>query len=103
MDEIRISDIKQGLGEFVPKPDKAASFAALKEALKKAGYTLASADITVSGTLVQTGGNWLVEVSPSKQRFALEDADVGRSLQGIDVGSPVEMAGDWQTVGKDGA
>jgi hypothetical protein len=49
MDEIKITDIKHGLGEFVPKPDKAVSFAALKETLKKAGYTLASADITVSG------------------------------------------------------
>ena len=29
----------RGLGEFVPKPDKAVSFAALKTAIKKAGYT----------------------------------------------------------------
>ena len=40
--EIEITDIKNGLGVFTPKPGQAVSFAALKEALKKAGYTLAS-------------------------------------------------------------
>ena len=103
MDDIKVTDIKHGLGEFVPKPEKAASFAALKETLKKAGYTLASADITVSGTLAREGDKWLVEVSLSKQRFALEGADVGKSLQGVDAGSSVEVSGDWQTVGKDAA
>jgi hypothetical protein len=103
MDDIKVTDIKHGLGEFAPKPDKAASFAALKETLKKAGYTLASADITVSGTLVREGDKWLIEVSPSKQRFALEGADVGKALEGVDAGSPVEVSGDWQTVGKDAA
>jgi hypothetical protein len=103
MDDIKVTDIKHGLGEFVPKPDKAASFAALKETLKKAGYTLASADITVSGTLVRDGDKWLVEASPSKQRFALEGADVDQRLQGIDAGSRIEVSGDWQTVGRDAA
>jgi hypothetical protein len=103
MDDIKVTDIKHGLGEFVPKPDKAASFAALKETLKKAGYTLASADITVSGTLVREADKWLVEVSLSKQRFALEGAEVDKSLQGVDAGSSVEVSGDWQTTGKEAA
>jgi hypothetical protein len=103
MDDIKVTDIKRGLGEFVPKPGKAASFAALKEALKKAGYTLASADITVSGRLVRDGDKWTVEVSPSNQPFALAGADVNQSLQGIDAGSPIEVSGEWQTVGKDAA
>src|SRR3954447_10774390 len=98
MDEIKVTDIKRGLGEFVPKPDKAASFAALKETLKKAGYTLASADITVSGTLVRDDEKWLVEASSSKQRFALEGADVDKRLQGVEAGSRIEVLGDWQTV-----
>ena len=51
IDGIKITDIKRGLVSFSPKPDKAVSFAVLKEALKKAGYTLASAEITVSGKL----------------------------------------------------
>src|SRR4051794_26253446 len=103
MGDIKVTDIKHGLGEFVPKPDKAASFAALKETLKKAGYTLASADITVSGALVHDGDQWAIEVSPSKQRFALEGADVGKLLQGVDAGSPIEVSGDWQTIRKDAA
>jgi hypothetical protein len=103
MDDIKVTDIKHGLGEFVPKPDKAASFAALKETLKKAGYTLASADIAVSGTLVRDGDTWLVEANPSKQRFALEGADVDKRLQGVEAGSRIDVSGDWQTVGRDAA
>ena len=53
--EIQITDIKKGLGLFTPKPDKPVSFAALKSALKKAGYTLDSAEITVSGVLKRDG------------------------------------------------
>src|SRR2546423_1837441 len=103
MDDIKVTDIKHGLGEFVPKPDKPASFAALKETLKKAGYALASADITVSGALVRDGDRWAIEVNPSKQRFALAGADVDRLLQGVDAGSSIEVTGGWQTISKDAA
>ena len=53
--EIKVTDIKKGLGVFTPLPTKPVSFAALKESLKKAGYKLASADITVDGTLTRDG------------------------------------------------
>ena len=43
--EIQVTDIKNGIGIFTPKPDKPVSFAALKETLKKAGYTLDSAQV----------------------------------------------------------
>ena len=100
VDDIKVIDIKRGLGEFTPKPDKAASFAALKETLKKAGYTLASAEITVIGTLVRDNDKWLVEVESSKQRFALEGPDVDKMLQGFAAGAHIEMTGEWQTSGK---
>jgi hypothetical protein len=100
IDDIKVVDIKRGLGEFIPKPDKAASFTALKETLKKAGYTLASADVTVVGTLVRDGSTWLIEADKSKQRFALEGANIDKLLQGFDAGTRVELTGDWQTVGK---
>ena len=103
MDDIKVTDIKHGLGEFVPKPDKAVSFAALKGTLKKAGYTLASADLTVSGALVRDGDKWAIEASPSKQRFALESTGADKLLQGIDAGSSIEVSGDWQTISKDAA
>ena len=63
IDEIKVTDIKNGLGVFTPKPDKPVSFAALRTALKKDGYTLASAEITVDGRLcemIQAGGSRLI-------------------------------------------
>jgi hypothetical protein len=51
--DVKVTDIKKGIGVFTPKPDKPVSFAALKETLKKAGYTLDAADITVVGTLAR--------------------------------------------------
>lgn len=95
-----MTDIKRGLGEFVPKPDKAISFDALKSTLKKAGYTLASADIVVEGLLARDNDGWWVESEQSAQRFALE-GDLSELLQDIEAGSRVEITGDWQTVGKD--
>jgi len=43
--EIEVTDIKKGIGEFTPKPDKPVSFAALKATLKSAGYVLDTAEI----------------------------------------------------------
>lgn len=103
IDDVKVTDIKRGLGEFVPKPDKVISFDALKSTLKKAGYTLASADIIVAGVLVRENASWWLDVDRSKQRFALEGDDVDKLLQGMEPGSQVEVTGDWQTVGKDAA
>lgn len=103
IDDIKITDIKRGLGEFIPKPDKAVSFDAIKSTLKKAGYTLASADIIVEGVLLRQNNSWWLEVDLSKQRFVLEGDDVGKLLQDMEAGRRVEVAGDWQTVGKDAA
>ncbi len=100
IDDIKVTDIKRGLGVFAPKPDKVASFAALKTALKKAGYVLASADITVAGTLVRDDKGWWIEADQSKQRFALEGDDADKLLQGIESGSRAEVTGDWQTSAK---
>jgi len=53
LNEIEITDIKNGIGVFTPKAEKPISFAALKDSLKKAGYTLASAKVTVKGELAR--------------------------------------------------
>lgn len=95
--EIELTDIKKGLGVFTPKPDKPVSFAALKATLKSAGYVLDAADITVAGTLGKEGDVWIVTVNPSGQKFVLEGA---AAVAGVDVGSPIEVTGDWKTVGK---
>jgi hypothetical protein len=97
--EIQVTDFQKGLGVFTPKPEKRVSFAALKETLKKAGYTLNSADITVVGTLVKDDRGWAIVVQPSKQRFSLEGPDVDKAFAGKQAGENIELTGDWKTVG----
>jgi len=97
--EIEVTDFKKGLGVFTPKPDKPVSFAALKETLKKAGYTLAAADISVAGTLARDEKRWAIVVQQSGQRLALEGPNVERALAGAQPGDPIELTGDWKTVG----
>jgi hypothetical protein len=96
--EIEVTDIKKGLGVFTPKPDKPVSFAALKEALKKAGYTLDKADITVAGTLAKDDKGWSIVV-PSGQHLFLTGAAVDQAVAGANLGSPLEITGDWKTMG----
>ncbi|HEU4933436.1 MAG TPA: hypothetical protein VFT48_15235 [Pyrinomonadaceae bacterium] len=97
--EIEVTDFKKGLGAFTPKPDKPVSFAALKETLKKAGYTLASADITVAGKLTRDDKGWFIVVERSGQRFTLEGSNVDQALAGVTQSDSVEVTGDWKTVG----
>jgi hypothetical protein len=97
--EIKVTDIKKGLGVFTPIPTKSAYFAALKESLKKAGYKLAAADITVKGTLTRDGKESLLLVAASGQRFVLEGDNLDKTLAGLPIGSELEVTGDWKTVG----
>jgi hypothetical protein len=97
--EIEITDIKKGLGVFAPKPDRMVSFAALKTALKKAGYTLDAADITVSGTLARDDKGWWIVADSSGQRFTLEGTNVEQALAGAAAGAHAEITGDWKTIG----
>lgn len=97
--EIEITDIKKGLGVFTPKPGQPVSFAALKAALKKAGYALDSAEITVAGKLVREAQVWFIVADSSGQRFALAGANVDQVLAGATPGTQVEITGDWKTTG----
>ena len=98
--QIELTDIKKGLGEFTPKPDKPASFAALKATLKSAGYVLDSADITVAGTLNKDGEAWIVVVKESGQQFVLAGPNVPQATAGVEPGSTIEITGDWKTAGQ---
>ena len=93
--EIELTDIKKGLGEFTPKPDKPVSFAALKATLKSAGYVLDAADITIAGTLDHEGESWIVTIKSSGQKFVLDGP-----VTGLEAGSAIEITGDWKTTGK---
>ena len=98
--EIQITDIKKGLGAFTPKPDKPVSFAALQETLKKAGYTLAGADIRVIGSLDKDN---TFTVAASGQRFTLEGSNLDQLLSTVSNADIVEVEGTWKTVGKGSA
>ncbi len=95
IEAIEFTDVKKGLGQFTPKPDKPISFAVLKAAIKKAGYTLSTANITVTGTLARDDKGFWIVVDPSGQRFALEG-----KLDGISEGDRLEITGAWKTVGE---
>ena len=98
--EIELTDIKKGLGEFTPKPDKPVSFAALKATLKSAGYVLDAADISVAGTLSKEGDVWIVVVNPSGQKFVLDGPNVEKVVAGTESGSAIEITGGWKTAGQ---
>jgi len=97
--EIQLTDIKKGIGVFTPKPDKVVSFEALKASLKKAGYTLDTADITIVGTLERDGEAWVLIVDPTGQRFSLDGESLPKALADAAPGEKVEITGDWKTVG----
>ena len=99
LSEIQVTDIQKGLGVFTPKPDKPVSFAALKETLKKAGYVLDSADMTVAGTLAKDEKGWVLFVKTSGQRLTLMGPNVDQALAGAGVDANVEITGDWKTSG----
>lgn len=97
--EIEVTDIQKGLGVFTPKPDKPVSFAALKETLKKAGYALDSADITVAGTLTRSDKGWTIVVQGSGQEIVLSGPYVEQAIGAANAGSQIEITGDWKTFG----
>jgi hypothetical protein len=97
--EIQVTDIKKGIGIFTPKADRAISFAALQTALKKAGYTLDSAEIALTGKLLREGQGWWLIIDSSGQRFALEDPALEQVLAQAKTGEEVEVTGGWKTVG----
>lgn len=98
--EVEITDIKKGLAEFKPKPDKPVSFAALHRALDRAGYVLDAADITVSGTVEKEGEVWILVAKSSGQKFLLQGPNVQKLVEGVDAGSAIEITGDWKTLGE---
>ena len=97
--EIEVTDFQKGLGVFTPKPDRPVSFAALRETLKKAGYKLADAEITVTGKLTKGEQGWLIVVEASGQRFVLDGPNVDQVLAGATEGDVIELTGAWKTAG----
>lgn len=85
----------------MPKPEKAVSFEQLKESLKKAGYALDSADISISGKILRDGDKWLILNESSGQKFLLESRTIEKFKAEIQPDSTIEIEGSWKTVGKD--
>jgi hypothetical protein len=90
INEIEITDIKNGIGVFTPKAEKPVSYAALKEALKKAGY----------GKLARDSEGWALLTDTSGQRFALEGEGLDQALPDAAPNAQVEVTGDWKTAGE---
>jgi len=99
LNEIEITDIKGGIGVFTPKADKQVSFAALKNTLKRAGYTLGSAELTVAGTLRRTDSAWSIVADNSNQSFALDGLPPATTRADAAPDARVEVVGNWKTVG----
>jgi hypothetical protein len=97
--EIQVTDIKKGIGVFTPQPDKPVSFADLQTALKKAGYTLDSAEVTITGKLERDGQTWRLVAASSGQRFALEGQNLEQVLAKVASGDQIEVIGSWKTEG----
>ncbi|HZB44380.1 MAG TPA: hypothetical protein VE360_04025 [Pyrinomonadaceae bacterium] len=95
--DIEITDLKRGLATFAPRPEKHVSFAALREALKRAGYTLASAEIEVAGTLRREAEGWSLVADNSAQTFVL-DTDALKQKK-LEDGARAEVGGGWTTAG----
>ncbi len=100
LNEIEITDIKNGIGVFTPKAEKSVSYVALKKTLKKAGYTLASAKITVNGKLARDASGWALLSDTSGQRFALDGEGVELALPDAAPNAQVEVTGDWKSAGE---
>lgn len=95
IDSIKITDAPNGLGNFTPKPEKAVSFVVLRDAIKRAGYKLGSADLIITGTLEREEDKWWLVADSSKQRFLL----LG-DHQALASGARVEVQGSWETQGE---
>lgn len=95
--EVEITDIKRGLATFAPRPSAPVSFAALKDALKRAGYTLASAGLDAAGTLRHDPSGWTLVADESAQVFVLDTGSLKQDE--LAEGARVEVSGDWTTVG----
>ena len=100
LNEIEITDIKNGIGVFTPKAEKPVSYSALKETLKKAGYALASAKITVNGKLAHDAAGWSLLTDTSGQRFALDGEGLDQALPDAVHNAQVEITGDWKSAGE---
>ena len=100
IDDIKVTDIQHGLGNFTPKRGTVVSFARLKEALKKAGYTLGSAEIVVVGILTKDETGW--SITTPAQRFVLDGANIAEVLKGSPENARIEITGAWTTGEKAG-
>jgi hypothetical protein len=99
-EEVKITDFSQGLCEFAPKPEKPIRFADLKATLKRVGFNLISAEITVSGKLSRDDSGWWIEAGSSGQRFELTGDELSAQVEKGAAGIDFEVVGDWQTGGK---
>lgn len=67
--------MKQGMTEVASNPDKAPDLAAIRKAVKEAGFTLREIRLTVTGSVVREDEAWVLRSSGDETRFLLYDAE----------------------------
>lgn len=103
---VKITDIKQGLTVFRPKPGKRFSLVALEKSLKANSYRADSVSITATGTLEEVAmpgqaseKALAVGVKETGNRFVLKDTGAGASSSEVGkVGAVVTVTGRVQPI-----
>lgn len=67
--------MKQGLTDVQPDPGHPLDLAAIRRAVKEAGFTLSDIRLTVNGVVAYDGDTWVLESRGDGSRFLLFDAE----------------------------
>ncbi len=66
--------MKQGITEVQSKPEEAPDLAAIRKAVKEAGFTLRDFRLTVIGSIVREDDAWVLRSTGDETQFLLYDA-----------------------------
>ena len=67
--------MKRGITEVRSTPEEAPDLAAIRKAVKEAGFTLRDIRLTVKGSVVQEDQGWVLRSTGDETRFLLYDAE----------------------------
>lgn len=91
--DMKVTDVKTGHFVFVPRADRPARYAELRQELVNAGYDVEGTAIEVRGTLVPDG-RWLA--TGTKQPFTLAGPAVEKLRQELKPGVEAVVYGAWR-------
>ena len=74
VEEVQVH-MKQGITEVQSKPEEAPDLAAIRKAVKEAGFTLRDFRLTVIGSIVREDEAWVLRSTGDETQFLLYDAE----------------------------